>query len=328
MTQVTRRGAIAASLAALAAPAIAQPYTSRPVRLIIPFPPGNTADNLARLMAERLQAKTGATIVVENRTGASGALGVQAVTSSRPDGTTFLVTTQSPIVVSPPLTRNLPYDPIKDLAPVALFARNGFVLVVAPDFPARTMAELVAALRSKPPGHYIAANPGLGTMSHLAMELLNMQLGTRVEAVPYRGSAAALTDLSQGRVQLMIDGFVSAIPHAAGGQSRAIAVLAKQRAALIGDLPASAESGLQELADFDVQSWTGIFGPAGTPPEVTAYWNTQIGLVMAEPALISRFASQFVEAVVPASPERFASEIASDLAKWTRVARDAKIEPQ
>lgn len=155
------------------------------------------------MVAEQVQARNGANVVVENRAGASGALGVQAVTSARPDGYTLLCTTQSPLVVNPPLTRNLPYDPIRDLAPIGVFARNGFVLVAAPNFPAGNMAEAAAALRSGPRGRFTAANPGLGTMSHLAMELLALSLGTKIESVPYRGSAQALTDLAAGRVDLL-----------------------------------------------------------------------------------------------------------------------------
>ncbi|MGG5809296.1 Bug family tripartite tricarboxylate transporter substrate binding protein [Falsiroseomonas sp. CW058] len=326
----TQRRALLAAVAATALPlpALAQAYPSRPVRLVVPFPPGNTSDILARLVAEELQRRLGATLVVENRPGASGALGVQAVSGARPDGLTLLVTTQSPLVINPPLTRNLPYDPIRDLAPIALFARTGFALVVAPDFPARTMAEAAALLRAAPPGLYTAANPGLGTMSHLAMELLAHSLGARVESVPYRGSSAALLDLAAGRVQLMIDGFNSALPQAQGGRARLLGVVARQRSPLAPDAPSMAESGVAELAGLEAMSWTGLLGPAGTAPEVVAWWNAALRQVMGDPAVASKLAQTYIEAVVPGGPEPFAREIASDLAKWTGVVRDARIEPQ
>ncbi len=327
---ITRRHALAgAALATLAAPrAMAQAYPARPVRLVVPFPPGNTSDILARLAAEEVQKRRGVTVVVENRPGASGALGVQAVTGARPDGLTLLVTTQSPIVVNPPLMKNPPYDPVRDLSPVALFARTGFILIAAPDFPANTMAEAARVLRAAPAGRFSAANPGLGTMSHLAMALLALQLGTQIESVPYRGSAAALVDVTAGRVPLMIDGFNSAVPQVRGGKAKALAVIARQRSPLVPDVPSMAESGVPELADLEALSWTGLLAPAGTPPEVAAWWAAALGEVMRDQAVVTKLAQTFIEAVPPASAEAFAQEIASDLAKWTRVVREARIEQQ
>jgi tripartite-type tricarboxylate transporter receptor subunit TctC len=318
----------AAGLAALPLPAFAQAYPSRPVRLVVPFPPGNTSDIIGRMIAEELQKRYGATAVVENRAGASGALGVQAVTGARPDGYTMLITTQSPIVVNPPLLKNPPYDPIRELAPIGLFARTGFILVCSPDFPARNMAEAVAALRAAPRGRYTAATPGVGTMSHLAMELLNLQIGTQVESVPYRGSAAALLDVAAGRVQLMIDAFNSAYPLAQNGQVRALGVVARGRSPLVPEVPSMTESGVREIADLEALSWTGLFGPTGTPPEAIAWWNTALRAVMSDTDVSGRLARTFIEAVPPTSVEAFRQEIATDLAKWTRVVREARIEQQ
>jgi tripartite-type tricarboxylate transporter receptor subunit TctC len=320
---------VAAALAALPAPrALAQAYPARPVRLVVPFPPGNTSDILARLAAEEVQKRRGATIVVENRPGASGALGVQAVTGARPDGLTLLVTTQSPIVVNPPLLKNPPYDPVRDLSPVALFARTGFILIAAPNFPANTMAEAARVLRAAPPGTFSAANPGLGTMSHLAMALIGLALGTQVESVPYRGSAAALVDVTAGRVPLMIDGFNSAVPQVQGGKAKALAVVARRRSPLVPDVPSMAESGVPELAEIEALSWTGLLGPAGTPPEVATWWASALGEVMRDPAVVAKLAQTFIEAVPPAPVEAFRQEIDADLAKWTRVVREARIEQQ
>ena len=324
-----RRSLMAATgLAALPWPALAQAYPSRPVRVVVPFPPGNTSDILARLVAEDMQARIGTTVVVENRAGASGSLGMQAVATSRPDGYTMLCTTQSPLVINPPLTRNLPYDPVRDFAPVGVFARNGFVLVVSPNFPARTMAEAAAVLRSAPPGRFTAANPGLGTMSHLAMELLSLSLGTKIESVPYRGSAQALTDLAAGRVDLMIDGFASAVPQARGGTVRAISLMQPGRSSLVPEVPGLSESGVPELAGIEALSWTAMLAPAGTPAEIVTSWVEALRRVMSDESVARRLAQTFIQAYPPDAPEAFGREIASDLAKWTRVVRDARIEPQ
>lgn len=317
-----------ATLAALPLPAFGQAYPSRPLRVVVPFPPGNTSDILARLVAEEMQQRSGVTVVVENRAGASGALGVQAVTGARPDGYTLLCTTQSPLVVNPPLTRNLPYDPIRDLTPIGVFARNGFILVVSPNFPARTMAEAAQLLRSAPPGRFTAANPGLGTMSHLAMELLGLSLGTKIESVPYRGSAQALTDLAAGRVDLMIDGFASAVPQARGGTVRALSLIQPGRSELVPEVPGMAESGVPELAGIEALSWTAMLGPAGLPAEIAQWWVAALRRVMGEPSVARRLAQTFIGAYQPGPPEGFGREIANDLAKWTRVVREARIEPQ
>ena len=328
-TRLRRRALLAATgLAALPLPALAQAYPTRPVRVIVPFPPGNTSDILARLVAEEMQARAGVTVVVENRAGASGALGVQAVASARPDGYTLLCTTQSPLVVNPPLTRNLPYDPVRDLAPIGVFARNGFVLAASPNFPARTMAEAATVLRAAPPGRFTAANPGLGTMSHLAMELLGLSLGTRIESVPYRGSAQALTDLAAGRVDLMIDGFASAVPQARGGTVRALSLIQPGRSQLVPEVPGLAESGIAELASVEALSWTALLAPAGTPADMVGWWVEALRRVMSDEGVVRRLAQTFIQAFPPEAPEAFGQEIARDLAKWTRVVREARIEPQ
>jgi tripartite-type tricarboxylate transporter receptor subunit TctC len=165
-------------------------------------------------------------------------------------------------------------------------------------------------------------------MSHLAMALVGLALGTQVESVPYRGSAAALVDVAAGRVPLMIDGFNSAVPQVLGGHAKALAVVARQRSPLVPSVPSMAESGVPELAQIEALSWTGLLGPAGTPPEVAAWWTAALGEVMRDPAVVAKLAQTFVEAVPPTSAAAFAQEIASDLAKWTRVVGEARIERQ
>ncbi len=308
----------------MAGTAAAQPAPPRPIRLIVPFPPGNAADLTARILAEEVQQRLGQTLVVENRAGASGAIGVQAVARAAPDGTTLLLSSLSPLVVNPALVRNLPYDPVKDLAPISLIGRTGFIFVVAPDFAARTMQEAVSLLRAQP-GRTIAANPGTGTVSHLALELFMLRTGTRMDSVPYRGSAQALLDLGTGRVQVMIDAMTSALPQVQGGRARALAVLAAERSALAPDVPSMAEAGLPGI---EAMAWTGLLGPAGTPAEVVQHWSQAINRLLTEPAVQARFAQQNLELYPPGTPEGFATLIAADLAKWTRVVTDARIEVQ
>lgn len=234
---------------AAALPALAQSYPTRPVRLVVPFPPGNAADLTARILAEEAQRRLNLSIVVENRAGGSGAIGVQAVTTARPDGYTLLVTSLSPVVVNPALIRNLPYDSQRDLAPVSLLGWIGYVFAVAPDFPARDMREAVAVLRANP-GRYSAGNPGIGTLAHLTTELFSQMVGTRIESVPYRGSAAALLDLSTGRLGVMIDAMTSGLPQVQAGRVRGLAVVQSSRSALAPELPSMPETGVPELREL------------------------------------------------------------------------------
>lgn len=314
-------------LCAAVPPAAAQQYPSRPIRVIVPFPPGNAADLTARVLAEEAQRRLNVSLVVENRAGGSGTLGVQTVTTARPDGYTMLVTSLSPVVVNPALIRNLPYDSQRDLAPVSLLGWTGYVFAVAPDFPARTMAEAVAVLRANP-GRFSAGNPGIGTLAHLTTELFGQLVGTHVESVPYRGSGAALLDLSTGRLGLMIDAMTSALPQVQGGRVRGLAVVQPTRSSLAPDLPSMVEVGVPELRDFQALAWVAMFGPAGLPEDVTGYWNRELNRWLADPAFAARFATQNLEAAPPAGPARLADLVASDLVKWARVARDARIEMQ
>ncbi len=307
--------------------AAAQPYPSRPVRFIVPFPPGNAADLTARVLAEEAQRRLNLSVVVENRAGGSGTVGVQAVTGARPDGYTFLVTSLSPIVVNPALIRNLPYDPQRELAPVSLLGWTGYLFLAAPEFPARTLPEAIAVIRANP-GRYSAGNPGVGTLAHLTTELFGLLTGARVESVPYRGSAAALLDLSTGRLGVMIDAMTSALPQVQGGRVRALAVVQPTRSALAPEVPSMVETGVAELRDFQAQAWVALFGPAGLPGEVTQYWNREMNRWLADPAFAARFASQNLEVAPPSPPERLAELVASDIAKWSRVAQDARIEMQ
>nr|WP_249120021.1 tripartite tricarboxylate transporter substrate binding protein [Plastoroseomonas hellenica] len=325
-----RRDVLAGLLATLpvAGQASAQAYPSRPVRLIIPFPPGNLADLTARLAAEEVQRRLGHGWVVDNRAGASGAIGIRAVMQAPPDGYTLLLSSLSPIVVNPVLTANPGYDPLADLAPILLMGWTGYLLVCSPDFPATTLAEAVRVLRAAPAGRYAMATPGTGTVTHLASEQFMLQTGTRMETVPYRGSGAALMDVASGRVALMIDAMSTSLPQARGSQVRALAVVQQRRSPLAPEIPAISELGVPEVAGMEVRAWTGLLGAAATPPEVVDYWNRELGKLLADPAVTQRFAAQNVEVAPPAPAAGFRAMIEAELARWRQVVRDARIEVQ
>lgn len=323
MVRFTRRATLAAGLATPVL-ARAQAYPSRPVRIVVPFPPGNMSDLIARILIEEMQTRHNVQVVVDNRAGATGAIGVQAVTSAAPDGHTLLLTSNSPIVVNPAVTPNLPFDVTRDLVSMALIGWTGFLIVVPPDFPANNLADAVALMRAEP-GRYIAANPGMGTAGHLNTEMFSRLTGTRLEQVPYRGSTQALLDISTGRVQFMIDAMTSSLPQVQGGRVKALAVVARNRTPLLPAVPSMREAGVPEVADFESLAWAGIMGPAGTPQAVTLYWNRVINELLREESFRQRLALQNVEAAPPSGPERLADLVTTDLARWRQLVRDAHI---
>lgn len=324
--RTSRRALLVGAPLALAAPALAQgAYPNRPVRLIIPFPPGNMSDLISRVLSEEMSRRANVTVVVENRAGATGAIGIQAVTSSPADGYTMLMSSNSPLVVNPAVTPNLPFDVLRDLEPVHLTGWTGFLLVFPKDFPANNLRDAVALMKANR-GKYIAANPGSGTAGHLITEMFSRLTGTQLEQVPYRGSSQALLDLSQGRVQFMIDAMTSSLPQVQGGQVKALAVLSSRRSPLVPDVPAMPEVGIPEIADFESLAWTGLLVPRGTPPEATRFWNTELNKLVQEPGFKQKLASQNVEAAPPGPPERLHELMQRELSRWTQLVREADIK--
>jgi tripartite-type tricarboxylate transporter receptor subunit TctC len=323
MLKLTRR----AALLTLLAPTIAhaQSWPSRPIRLIVPFPAGNAGDITARVMGEELQKRLGQPVVVENRAGASGAIGIQAVTSAPADGHTLLVTSLSPLSIVPVLNRNIPYDPERDLLPVALIGWTGMMLVAAPDFPANDIAGVIRELQANP-GKHSFANIGPGTLSHLTQEQFAVALGQRFEGVPYRGSGQALMDVHAGRIALMWDGMTSSLAQAQGGRVKPIAVSSRRRSSFAPEVPALAESGDPRFASFEAVGWTGLLAPRGTPRVVIERLNAAVNEALREPALIQRFAAQALETYPPGTPDEFAAYIRADRARWEHVVREARIE--
>jgi tripartite-type tricarboxylate transporter receptor subunit TctC len=327
MPIITRRHALLGSLAtpALVRPGFAQgTYPARPVRMVVPFPPGNMSDLVTRILSEEMQSRHGVQIVVDNRAGATGAIGIQAVTRSEPDGYTLLLTSNSPVTVNPAVNPNLSFDVERDLVPLSLMGWTGFLLVFPPDFPARNLAEAVTLMRAEA-GRFTAANPGMGTAGHLITELFSRLTGTKLEQVPYRGSAAALLDLSAGRVQFMIDAMTSAMPMVQGGRVKPLAVLSSRRSPIIPDVPAMPEAGVPEVASFESIAWSGLMGPTGTPPRVIEFWNRHINALLREPSVIQRLAVANIEAAPPSEPGRLGALVSSELTRWRTLVRDANI---
>jgi tripartite-type tricarboxylate transporter receptor subunit TctC len=323
---ITRRAAGLAALGTLAAGrARAQAWPSRPIRLIVPFPAGNAGDITARIIGEEISKRLGQPVVVDNRAGASGAIGIQAVLQAPADGHTLLVTSLSPLSIVPALTRNLPYDGERDLVPVALVGWTGMLLVAAPDFPARDVAGVIRELQANP-GKHSFANIGTGTLSHLTQEQFRVAVGAQFEAVPYRGSGQALLDVSTGRVALMFDGMTSSLAQVQAGRVKAIAVSSQRRSVFAPEVPTLAESGDPRLGSFEAVGWTGILAPRGTPSAVVERLNAVVNEALRDPGLVQRFAAQALDTYPPSGPAEFGAYIRADLARWRKVVQEAGIE--
>src|SRR3954452_4846381 len=258
-------------------------YPSRPVRFILPFPPGGGTDILGRVIAERLSANLGQPVVTENRGGAGGNVGAEAAAHSAPDGYTLVLVAPS-LAISPSLYAKLNYDPVKDFAPVTLVGTVPNVMVTNPSVPARTLAEFIALAKSKPGGMNFGSG-GNGTSNHLAGELFNIVAGVRLVHVPYKGVNLAMNDVMSGEVHLVVIGIPAAAPHIKAGKLRALAVIDSKRAAALPDVPTAAEAG---LPDFDVTTWYGVLGPAGTPRPIVTRLNAEIVKAMKSPEMTAK----------------------------------------
>jgi len=308
----------ALALAAFAAAAPAQDYPAKPIRLIVPFPPGGGTDIAARTVANKLSEALRWTFVVENKPGAGGNLGVEQAVKSPPDGYTLVIGQTSNLAINPALYAKLPYDPLKDLSPIALIVSAPVVLVVAANSPYKSLGDLLAAAR-RDPGAVTFASPGNGTVSHLAGELLQRASGVKFTHVPYKGAAQAMTDLLGGQVQSFMSSVPSALAQIKGGRLRAIAVTSAKRAAEMPEVPAIAESG---YAGFDATTWYGLLAPAGTPAAVIKRLNAEVNRALGMPGVSGRLAAEGGE-VLGGSPERFASLLKADHAKWGRIVKES-----
>ena len=316
--QAIARGAVALVLAAFALGAAAQGYPTKPVRIINPFAPGGATDQLARLMAQKLTELWGQSVVVENRPGASGAIGIEAVAKSAPDGYTLAIATQTTHAANPALYAKLPYDPVRDFAPLTLAGSTPLALMVQPSLGVTDVAGLIAYLRANP-GKLTYASGGNGTSQHLTMELLKTMTGTFVVHIPYKGAGPALVDFLGGQTNIMFDNLPTAMPHVKSGKVRALAVSTAKRSALAPELPTMAESG---LAGFDLATWFAFFAPAATPKEITAKIAADMQRVLAQPDVRERLLAVGVD-VIGSTPDELASFQRAELAKWAKIVKDS-----
>ena len=299
----------------LSAAAFAQ-YPNKPIKIIVPFLAGGTTDIMARAVAADLQKAFGQAVVVENRAGAGGNIGADAVAKSAPDGYTFLMGTVGTHAINMALYAKMPYDAVKDFAPVSLVAAVPNILVATPSFPVNSVKELID-LAKKEDGKLTFASSGSGTSIHLSGELFKQLAGVQMTHVPYKGSSAALPDVMSGQVNVMFDNAPSVMPHIKGGKLKAIAVTSSKRAPALPNVPTIAESG---LPGFEASSWFGLLAPAGTPKDIVDKVSTQIQKMLQTPEMKERLSSQGADGVGN-TPEQFAAHIKTEIDKWAKVVK-------
>ena len=305
----------------VAGTAAAQSYPNRPIRLIVPFTPGGTNELLARLISQKFQEKWGQPVVFENRPGAGGNIGADAVAKSAADGYTLLFGTNT-LTMNPFLVRQIPFDVQKDFAPVAMFATTPFIVVVNNDLPVRNIAELIAHAKANP-GKLSFGTPGNGTPHHLGTEMFKTMAGVDMVHVPYKGSTNALTDVMTGNLQLMWVTINVGMPLVKGLKLRAIALGEPKRSPTYPELPTVAET----LPGYEVTAWYAMFAPAGTPPEIVSQLATELVRIFRLPELSERLVPTGVEITLQDSAQLRAT-VASDLARWRKVAADAGLRPE
>jgi tripartite-type tricarboxylate transporter receptor subunit TctC len=299
----------------------AQPRNDQTVRLVVPYPAGGAVDFLARQISVRMGEELKQTVLVENRAGAGGLIGSDAVAKSPANGLTLLLGTNSTHAIAPAVYRKMPYDPVADFAPVALLGVSPFVVVVHPQVPARSLAELIALAKAKP-GELTFGSSGNGTTPHLAGELFNTMAGVQIRHVPYKGSAPMVNDLLGGQIQVGFDN--SAVAQIKAGKLRALAVTGPQRAPNLPDVPSSTEAG---LPGYEALGWFGLYAPAGTPPDVVARLARVSRTVMQEPATVEKLAGYGISPRVLLQAD-FHAFLLADKAKWAKVVKDAGIQPE
>ncbi len=318
--KATRRSLFAATLLA---PAVARAQAwapTRPVRFVVPFPAGGATDVVARVLGERMQETLGQPVVVENRTGAGGNVGVENVVRSAPDGTTILMGTTGTLTVNPHLYATLGFDPLRDLTPISMAFTTDHVLVVNPSVAANTAQELIALVRAQP-GRMSYGSGGSGSSTHTVPELFKLAAGLDITHVPYRGSAPALNDLVAGNIQMMLDQIPSAIGQIRGGRVRALAVTGPRRSTLLPDVPTMAEIG---LPDAQATSWGAVMAPGSLPAPIVARFKAAIAEALGQHAVKDRLAAAGADGVA-SSAEELAAYLRAESAKWARVVREARI---
>ena len=310
------------ALAMLAAPhAAAQSFPVKPIRVIVPSPPGDGSDVMARLIGEKLGAAWGQQVVVDNRPGAGGRIGTEVAAKAAPDGYTWIMGNAGSHGINGGLYRNLPYDLEKDFAPITQIMRAPNALVVSPALGVASVAELIALLK-KNPGKYSYGSGGNGSSAHLSAELFKSMAGVDIVHVPYKGATLALTDLIAGNIVMFMGNLPPAMGHIKAGRIKALAVTTLTRSKLVPELPTVDEAGLK---GFETVAWFGLLAPAGTPPAVVEQLSGQIAKTMATPAMRER-AMQEGATPIGSSPAAFQKFLASEISKWTKIIQEAGIK--
>jgi tripartite-type tricarboxylate transporter receptor subunit TctC len=315
-----KKALLAALFALVSSLALAQGFPERPIRLVVPLPPGGSPDTIARTLAQGVQGTWKEPIVVENRTGGSQNIGSDLVAKSAPDGYTWLLAPDNVFVTNPYLARG-PFDPLKDLAPVTLLARIQFLLVVHPSVPARSVQELVAYAKAHP-GELNFGSSGTGSPQHLGGLLLQQLAGIRMNHIPYKGAAPAVADLLAGRIQVWIGAANSLLPHIRAGKLRALATAASQRFVSLPDMPTIAEAG---VTGYSLYPWLGLFVPAHTPADVVATINRETRRILALEETKARLVPQGMD-LMTGSPQELGKLIEDEHAYWGKVIREAGLK--
>jgi len=316
-----RRTLLTLAAALIGSSALAQAWPARPIRIVVPFPAGGGTDIIARETSQRVARATGWTFVIDNKPGAGGNLGVDAVVKSPADGYTVVLGQSSNLAINPTLYAHLPYDPRKDLAPIVLLANAPLVMVTGTSMPYRTLADAVKAAQARP-GQVNFASPGNGTVAHLTSELFQKAAGVKTQHVPYKGASQALTDVISGTVDLYLASVPTLLGHIRQGKVRALAVTSARRVDDLPGVPTINESGYQ---GFDAVTWFGLLAPAGTPRDVVARLNAEFNKALKQPELAKRLADEGAD---PAggTPEQFAALIKDEIPRWGKVVKDAGVK--
>ncbi|MDB5966249.1 MAG: hypothetical protein JWQ72_2749 [Polaromonas sp.] len=320
-----RRALLALASAALVATltpgqAMAQAFPNRPVKLIVTFPPGGTPDIYGRIVAQELSSLWKQGVVVENKTGASGTIGTDFVAKAAPDGYTLLFAADATVTIAPNLYPNIPYNPLKDLTPIANVASGPFVMLANPAFPANNVRDLIA-LAKKQPGKISYASSGPGGQQHLSMEMVKQMASVDIAHIPYKGFGQGINDVIAGHVPLIFGGITASIPLTKGGQLKAIGVTSAKRSKAMPQVQAIAET----LPGFKVEAWYGLIGPAGMSPELVRKINADVLSIIRRPEFQARLTSDALEPV-GGTPEEFAAQIKTDLGSWNRLAKSINLK--
>ena len=296
-------------------------FPTKPIRLIVPFPPGGSNDILGRFLAQKMSDRLGQQTIVDNRAGADGIIGTELAARAPADGHTLLIVSTS--YTMNPAIHKLPYDPVKSLAPISLIASGGNVIAVHPSLPIKTVKELIAVAKAKP-GQLRYSSSGIGGFNHFGGELFNTMAGVKLVHIPYKGGGPAMLDVMSGQVEMTFCTLIQALPHMRSGKLKALGVGSARRSPLLPEVPTIAESG---VPGYDGTIWWGVLGPAGIPGAIVTRLNTEIGVILRDPEMGKRLVAEAAEPVIE-TPEAFGKLIVNDIGKWGSVAKQAGLRAE